>query len=145
MSELHYQLDLLKAMNQKLTEKERMYHTVFDSAVGAFLYYSFERNQIVTLGQWSEFFDFDIRDPRDISKLVDAVDDSYSMALRDVLYLEKTGQNTATAECMLKGTKIWLLFRSKIYYGDYGQPADKVVYISNITKIQQELFCAPFG
>ncbi len=138
MSELHYQLDLLKAMNQKLTEKERMYHTVFDSAVGAFLYYSFERNQIVTLGQWSEFFDFDIRDPRDISKLVDAVDDSYSMALRDVLYLEKTGQNTATAECMLKGTKIWLLFRSKIYYGDYGQPADKVVYISNITKIRSQ-------
>ena len=33
MSELHYQLDLLKAMNQKLTEKERMYNTDFESAV----------------------------------------------------------------------------------------------------------------
>ena len=97
MSELHYQLDLLKAMNQKLTEKERMYHTVFESAVGAFLYYSFERNQVSTLGQWKEFFNFEISEPKQISKLLDAVDESFAVTLRDVLYLEKTGQEAATA------------------------------------------------
>lgn len=138
MSELRYQLDLLKAMNQKLTEKERMYHTVFESAVGAFLYYSFERNQVSTLGQWKDFFNFDISEPKQISKLLDVVDESFAMTLRDVLYLEKTGQETATAECMLKNTKIWLLFHSKIYYGDNGQPIDKVIYISNITKIRSQ-------
>jgi len=138
MSELHYQLDLLKAMNQKLTEKERMYHTVFESAVGAFLYYSFERNQIATLGQWREFFDFDIREPKEISRLLDVVDDSSSLELRDVLYLEKTGLETASTECKMKGTKIWLLFRSKIYYKEDGKPADKVIYISNITKIRSQ-------
>ena len=90
MSELHYQLDLMKAMNQKLTEEGRMYHTVLQSAVGAFLYYSFERNQVETLGQWEEFFDFKIREPKDLYLLVDAVDTYYAMALRDVLYLEKT-------------------------------------------------------
>lgn len=138
MSELHYQLDLLKAMNQKLTEKERMYHTVFDSAVGAFLYYSFERNQVETLGQWREFFDFDIREPRDIPRLVDAVDEAYAMALRDVLYVEKEGKESATAECLLKDTKIWLSFRSKIYFREDGSPSDKVVYICNITKIRSQ-------
>ncbi|MDE6925971.1 MAG: bifunctional diguanylate cyclase/phosphodiesterase [Acetatifactor sp.] len=136
MSELHYQLDLLKAMNQKLTEKERMYHTVFESAVGAFLYYSFERNQVVTLGQWKEFFDFEIRDPKEISRLIDVVDEAYAMALRDVLYLEKTGQEAASAECMLKGTKIWLLFRSKVYYKEDGRLADKVIDINNVTKFR---------
>lgn len=136
MSELHYQLDLLKAMNQKLTEKERMYHTVFESAVGAFLYYSFERNQVVTLGQWKEFFDFEIREPKEISRLIDVVDEAYAMALRDVLYLEKTGQEAASAECMLKGTKIWLLFRSKVYYKEDGRLADKVIYINNVTKFR---------
>ena len=136
MSELHYQLDLLKAMNQKLTEKERMYHTVFESAVGAFLYYSFERNQVVTLGQWKEFFDFEICEPKEISRLIDVVDEAYAMALRDVLYLEKTGQEAASAECMLKGTKIWLLFRSKVYYKEDGRLADKVIYINNVTKFR---------
>lgn len=138
MSELRYQVDLLKAMNQKLTEKERMYQTVCESAVGAFLYLSFERNQVATLGQWKEFFDFDIREPREISRLVDVVDDSHSMLLKDVLFLEKTGQDTATAECMLKGTKIWLLFQARIYRGEDGQPTDKVIYISNITKIRSQ-------
>lgn len=136
MSELHYQLDLLKAMNQKLTEKERMYRTALESAVGAFLYYSFERNQFVTLGQWKEFFDFEICEPKEISRLIDAIDDSYTTALRDVLYLEKTGQEAASAECMLKDTKIWMLFRSRLYYKEDGRPADKVVYISNITKFR---------
>ena len=49
MSELRYQLDLLKAMNQKLTEKDRMYEKVCDTAEGAYLYYSFEKNHFFTL------------------------------------------------------------------------------------------------
>ncbi|MCM1065890.1 MAG: EAL domain-containing protein [Eubacterium sp.] len=138
MSELHYQLDLLKAMNQKLTEKERMYHTVFESAVGAFLYYSFERDRVQTLGQWKDFFDFEIREPREISRLIDAVDESYAMALRDVLYVEKTGQDSASVECRLKGTRTWLLFRSRIHYGEDGRLSDKVIDISNITKIRSQ-------
>lgn len=136
MNELHYQLDLLKAMNQKLKEKERMYHTVCESAVGAFLYYSFERNQVTALGQWKDYFDFDIREAKEFPKLLDAVDEAYSMALRDVIYLEKTGEETAAAECMLKGTKTWLHFRAHVYYGENGQPVDKVIYISNITKFR---------
>ena len=140
MNELHYQLDLLKAMNQKLTEKERMYHTICESAVGAFLYYSFERNQVTTLGQWKDFFDFDIHEGKEISKLLDIVDEDSSMALRDILFLEKTGQTTAVTECMVKGTKTWLQFRSQLYLGDDSEPVDKVVYITNITKyrIQNE-------
>ena len=134
MNELHYQIDLLKAMNQKLTEKERMYHTVCESAVGAFFYHSLERNQITTLGQWRDFFDFDIQESRDLSKLLDIVEDEDSMVLRDVLFLEKTGQSTASAECMVKGTKTWLNFRAQLYFGDDGQPVDKVVYITNVTK-----------
>lgn len=65
MSELRYQLDLLKAMNQKLTEKDRMYEKVCDTAEGAYLYYSFERNHFFTLGQWKEFFGFEVHEMRD--------------------------------------------------------------------------------
>lgn len=49
MNELDYQMDLLKAMNQKLTEKERMYTKVCESAMDAFLYYSHVKNYIKTL------------------------------------------------------------------------------------------------
>lgn len=136
MNELHYQLDLLKAMNQNLMEKERMYRTVCESAVGAFLYYSFGKNRVTTLGQWKEFFPFEIREGKELSRLLDVVDEKYALALRDVLFLEKTGQETATTECMLKDSKIWMQCRGKVYYDEKGQPTDKVIYINNITKFR---------
>jgi len=136
MNELHYQLDLLKAMNQKLTEKERMYRTVCGSTVGAILYQSFEQNRVETLGQWEDFFDFDIREPKEIFKLADTVEEKYSMELRDVLFLEKTGQEARSLECVKKNSKIWLQFRMKVCYDESGRPIDKVLYITDITKFQ---------
>lgn len=138
MNELHYQLDLLKAINQKLAEKERMYTKVCESAEGAFLYYSYEKNQITTLGQWKDFFDFNVNEPKDFSKILDVVEEPYVLALRDILYLEKMKEETATLDCQLKGKRIWLQFRTQIYYDQNGIPTDKVIYISNITKTKSQ-------
>ncbi|MCM1191237.1 MAG: EAL domain-containing protein [Butyrivibrio sp.] len=140
MNELHYQLDLLKAMNQKLTEKEKMYKRVFEFAEGAFLYQSFETNQIATFGQWDKFFDFKVRDTKDFSKILEIVEDAGAPELKNVLSLEKQGEANAIAECQLKATKGWLQFRTLVTYTNDGQPVDKVIYILNVTKarIQNE-------
>lgn len=140
MNELHYQLDLLKAMNQKLTEKEKMYKRILEFAEGAFLYHSFENNQITTFGQWDKFFDFKVREPRDFTKILELVEESSVPDLKNVLSLEKRGEANAIAECQLKATKGWLQFRTLVTYDLNGQPVDKVVYILNVTKarIQNE-------
>lgn len=140
MNELHYQLDLLKAMNQKLAEKEKMYTRIFEFAEGAFLYQSFENNQIAVFGQWDKFFDFKIRDSRDFSRLLELVEESFVLELKNVLLLEKQGETNAVAECKLKATKGWLQFRTLVTYSEDGQPVDKVIYIVNVTKarIQNE-------
>lgn len=134
MSELNYQLDLLKAMNQKLTEKERMYHMVCDSAEGAFLYFSYEKNQISTLGLWRDYFDFDVRETVDLQRLLDEVDEPYRLELQNALFLDKTGNDSASAECLIKERRIWLQFQVRVYYDHSGNPTDKVVHITNITK-----------
>lgn len=134
MNELRYQMDLLKAMNQKLMGKERMYSKVCESAEEAFLYYSFEKNFISTLGQWKDFFDFEIKEIRDFSRLVDMVEEPYALSLRDVLFLEKRGEEAAAVECRLREKKTWLQFRTQVYYDGDGRPTDKVIYINNITK-----------
>lgn len=134
MNELHYQLDLLKAMNLKLTEKERMYAKVCESAIGAFLYYSFERDQITTLGQWKKFFDFQLTGVKDFPRLLDVVTEEYILPLRDVMYLEKKGEKTASVECLLKDGRTWLRFLVNVYYDKDGRPTDKVIYIANITE-----------
>lgn len=133
MDELRYQLDLLKAMNQKLTLKERMYQLVCDTSECAYLYYSFEKNEITTLGKWNEFFDFDIRDVKEIPLLIDVVDDCFILPLREVLFLEKSGETDSSVDCMQKGKKVWLQFCCRVVY-ENNHPVDKIIVVRNITK-----------
>ena len=138
MNELRYQLDLLKAMNQKLSARERMYQIICDTVSSAFLYYSFEKNEIVTLGKWHDFFDFDIRDIRETEKIFDMVDEQHVMSLRDAFYPEKRGEISAATDCMLKDSRIWLRFNVHIVYDVNGQPADKIINIDNITTYKSQ-------
>ncbi len=134
MSELHYQLDLLKAMNQKLTEKERMYRMVCEAAPGAFLYFSMEQNRITTIGNWREFFDFDVRENADLERILEAVDESGREKLLETLYPERREEKAASVECLLKERRIWLSFEVQVFCGEDGKPTEKVVHIANVTK-----------
>lgn len=133
MDELRYQLDLLKVMNQKLTSRERMYQLICDTSECAYLYYSFDRNEVTTLGRWDDFFDFKIRDSKEIVKLLDVVEESCALMLRDVLYLEKCRETEKSLECTLKNRKIWLQFCCKVVY-EKERPTDKIITIRNVTK-----------
>lgn len=138
MEELRYQLDLLKAMNQKLSAKEKMYRLVCDTSYNAFLYYSFEKNEIITLGKWDSFFDFKITEPKEMSKLFDIVDEPYIMPLREILFLEKSKKERASIECLLRNKRMWLEFSTTVFYGENGEPTDKVISIVEITKFKKQ-------
>ena len=75
MNELHYQLDLMRAMNQKLSDREKMYRLLCDTMDYAYIYYSFEKNSVTMLGKWDDFFDFQIRDRRCLLYTSDAADE----------------------------------------------------------------------
>lgn len=140
MNELHYQLDLLKAMNQKLNAKEKMYKMICDTSNCAYLYYSFEKNEIITMGKWREFFDFDIQDIRDMAKIFDEVEDTSIMPLRDVLFAEKNGKECTELECRHKDGTCWYSFRTAVDYDELGVARDKLVVVEDTTrqKIQRD-------
>ena len=114
MDGLQYQVDWLKAINQRLTSKERMYQLICDTTECAYLYYSFDRNEVMTMGRWDAFFDVTVKEPKEIEKLLEIVDEAYMIPLREVLFLEKSGENEKCIECMQKDTKIWLQFSCKV-------------------------------
>lgn len=138
MNELRYQLDLLKAMNQTLSSKERMYHMICDTVSGAYLYYSFDKNELVTLGKWNEFFEFDVREIKDLEKIFEMVDDDYVMMLRDTFFPEKNNETSASADCLLKDSRTWFRFNVHVVRDVNGQPMDKIVNIDNITKYKSQ-------
>lgn len=138
MNELRYQVDLLKAMNQKLSVQEKMYRLVCDTSYSAFLYYSFEKSEIHLLGKWDQFFNFKIHDWKDLSRLYEMVDEPYVEKLRDVFFLERKQLPEAVVECMLRDGKAWLEFRAKVFYDETGVPQDKIISVSDITKFKKQ-------
>ncbi len=134
MNELRYQLDLLKAMNQKLSAKERMYQLICNTADCAFLHYSFSKDEVTALGKWKDFFNFQIEEVKDLERIYDIVADEYTLPLREALFPEKKGEESATAECLQKGKRNWFHFLVNVVFDEKGNPIDKIVIITDVTK-----------
>lgn len=138
MNELHYQLDLLKAINQKLSAKEKMYQLITDTASSAYLYYSVEKNEDVVLGRWHDFFDFEIHGVKDLELLFDAVEEEYSQALREAFHSDKKGTSETVLECRMKKNKMWLRFHVYLLADEQGNHTDKIARIDDITKSKMQ-------
>jgi diguanylate cyclase (GGDEF)-like protein len=138
MNELHYQLDLLKAMNQKLNAKEKMYKMICDVSDCAYLYYSFEKNELVTAGRWRDLFDFEIQEIKELEQVFDEVDEACALSLRDVLFLEKSGRESLSMECRHKDAKRWYSFSANVGYDSLGTPTDKLIVVKDITKLKRQ-------
>lgn len=140
MKEVQYQLDLLKAMNQNISAKERMYRLICEKSDGAFLYLSADREEVHTLGRWKDNFDFDITEKRELEKLFEAVDEAYSIPLREVVFLEKNSQKPEqeSVECLTRDKKRWLRFRTNLIYDGDGACTDKIIGIFDITKYKRQ-------
>ena len=61
MSEMSYQLSQLTALNNRLESNEAMYKMICESSKDAFVYFDYAQKSIVHLGNWSHFFDFELR------------------------------------------------------------------------------------
>lgn len=138
MNELHYQIDLLKAMNQKLSVKERMYHFMSDTADSALLYYSFDGKDVTTTGRWKDFFDFDITEVKDISLLYDIVEETAVVELMEALFPEKNGEATSVFECCQREKKKWYRFRVNVLFDNMKRPTDKLIRITDITMLKKQ-------
>lgn len=134
MNETHYQLDLLKAMNQSLSSRDRMYRLICEMSDGAFLYFDLSKNEIVTLGKWGEYFDFSISEKRDLEKLFEIMDEPYMVPLRELIFIEKSDKDRSSLECLTRKDRRWFRFETCVFYDADGVPVDKMISIVNITK-----------
>ncbi|NLL79062.1 MAG: GGDEF domain-containing protein [Clostridiales bacterium] len=138
MDELHYQIDLLSAMNQKLGSNEKMYRAIFDTSMNAFLYYSFEEDRLEILGNWEHFFNVEITSLKDITRIYDLVEEKYIFPLRDAIFLEKTGKECVTQECRSADGKIWMECEVTVSYECGSIPSEKVIRFRDITKFKRQ-------
>ena len=139
MEELRYQVDLLNAINQRLTIDEKMYRLICDTSSNAFLYVNFVENEVRTLANWDFFFpDVEIRYIKDLAKLYSQVEDRYVLPLRDLIFLEKSEMNADSGIVKLKDGKTWVECESAILYDESGNATDKVIRFKDISKFKNQ-------
>lgn len=139
MDELRYRVDLLSAMNQRLTNDEKMYRLICNTSNNAFLYVNFVENTVKTLANWNFYFpDVEIKDMKDLAKLYSQVEDRYVLPLRDLLFLEKTELNADSGMIKLKDGRTWVECESAILYDEDGYATDKVIRFKDISKFKNQ-------
>lgn len=138
MDELRYQIDLLKAMNQQLSGRDKMYRLVCDTSNNAFLYVVFEKNDVTTLGNWDDYFSFRIKENRELPFIFDELEEKYILPVREAVFLEKSGREQENVECRLKNGRTWLEFEARVNYDEQGVPIDKIICIRDITKFKAQ-------
>lgn len=138
MDEMHYQLDLLTAMNQKLLGNDKMFRMICGTSSNAFLYYDYAADHFETLGCWDHYFDFVMETHSDYSKMIEHVMPQYQMLLESTLHCERTKKESQTAICQMAKSRKWLEFEVTVTYDDTCQPSEKIIRIRDITKSKEQ-------
>lgn len=138
MDEMHYQLELLTAMNQKLIGNDKMFRMICGTSSNAFLYYDYASDRFETLGCWDMYFDFPMETQSDYSKLIEQVMPEYQNALESALFCERSGKEAQNAICRLLDSHKWIEFEITITYDNYGKPSEKIIRIRDITKSKEQ-------
>lgn len=135
MDELKYQIDLLSAMNEKLSSEEKMLRLICETSNNAFLYYSFESQKFQTVANWDHFFGFTVRDVHDMNRLYDCVEEQYVIPLREVLFIEEQKLQNQSLEVRLKDKRICVEVEVNVIYDEQGEPTDKIIRFKDVTKL----------
>lgn len=133
MDDLQYQLDMLKAVNNKIGESERMYKLIVERASLSFIYYSVEKDKYYSMGAFKRFFGFDIKGPKDLDRFFEFFDAGKISRIKEVFFSEVFSRNEEGIDVLdSHGEKWFRIICSKIYDGDV--LTDKVIKVIDITR-----------
>lgn len=136
MNDDNYQIGLLKAVNSKLVKSEAMLRNICEISGDAFIYFDFEERKLHTFGNWSHFFSINPDKFRNLSQIVELAEDEYIEELYNVLNLEKTGQDSASLECKLKESNIYVEVVSYVFYDSSKSPVWKAIIFHDCTRFK---------
>ena len=138
MNDLKYQVELLSALNDKLTSKEKMCDFILNTSASAFVYQDFEDGQFQIMGNWEQFFDFKFRTASDFIKILEVVEEKNADALKEILFLEKTQEARKADVFKVKGKRKWFECETSIAYNEFMQPLKKVVRFKDVSKSKMQ-------
>jgi len=138
LNDLKYQVELLTALNDKLTAKEKMCDFILNTSSSAFVYQDFEESQIQVMGNWEQFFEFHFRNTSDFVKILDVIDEKYKDDIKEILFLEKKQETRKSDVFKIKGKRRWIECETSVAYNEFMQPIKKVVRFKDVSKSKMQ-------
>lgn len=135
MDELKYQIDLLTALNEKLTGNERIYQLISDISGNAYVYFDYRTQNIELMGCWEQWMEDIVMHKYDFDLMMSYMHDDYKNTfMKTIVAMQNEHVREAGMEFQTADKKFWIECRSLVYYDDNGTPTEKIVCCSDITK-----------
>lgn len=138
MGELQYQVDLLSAMNQKLTNNLEMYQKIFQMSENTYIYCDLIHQKVELLGAFHTYFPFKMSKLSDLEHIPEYVKPEHEKQLREVLCPEHLKMDHMETECCLLQGNVWLKVEVEVFCDNDDRPMTKIIQISNISKTKRQ-------
>lgn len=136
MDASYYQMDLLKTLNEKLINSDRINQEFLDLSGNAYFYYNFADEHFEAIGDWEGLTGRKVQALTDTELLYDCVRKEDEEPLREILLADQNGDSEIVREICLKNGKKWIEASAFVKYGQDNNTLEKFVCIKNITKFK---------
>ena len=138
MNEMQYQIDLVSTMNEKLRADRKMMEMIINSSTSAFVYVDPAAEEVKTLGNWNEYFDFPVRRFNDINRLIDCIEDEYREDFIKCLNIDKSGKERSSVIVRIKDKRKWVECEVNAVYSPDNTLRDKIIRFKDVTIIREQ-------
>ena len=121
---------------EKIAQSEKMYRLICDTSDSAYVYQNLLEGSIRTVGNWSCFFGLELCEAKDLMGIFDYIEVEHAIALREIIYLEKTGRRGDSAVFKMRDGVTWVECSATVIYDDDGVATDKILRFSDISKLK---------
>lgn len=136
MDDLKYQVDLLKALNEKLMASEHIYRTVSEFSGLLYVYKDYRNQRVELIGPWDDVLKEKIVGlPYDERYMLNMIhEDDMKTYTETIFEMERHQKTHGMLELRTKTTVTWAECEAKINYDDAGNPIEKVIAFRDISK-----------
>ena len=136
MDDLKYQLDLMKALNEKLMSSEHIYRSVAEFSGNVFIYMDFKNEITQLIGPWDEMLGHKVSrysfDEDYFKSLI--LEEDQDLFKEQILDMDTRKETYAHVEIRTKMSKKWLDIEAKVNYSVDGECLEKIICGKEITK-----------
>lgn len=133
-----YQLDMLKTLNEKLKNSDRINRSFLKISGHAYCYYNYNTDCFETAGDWFGLCGLQIRYLSDLDLLADYIAEGDSDTLTSILNAEKSGEEMVLGTVELREGSTYLEMIAYVNYSLTGAPIEKYILIQDISRVSKQ-------